>query len=278
MVSGSLAASLLVSAVQADPSLDLPDPVAPEESLAQVAPLKSEELVPEPAPEVPVGEFEVPVKEAVPDEDRTPKDLLGALESDDRSQDWAEDLADAKVLERDELSTTYDVGNGQRATELSSAPVNVQSSSGKWAPALPFVTSAENGDLEVPAHPLKPKFSASSGGDATLIVQRDGYEVTVALAGASSRTVVDGIPSYYVVLGATAILVHNGCGPPRAANYSGSSWGARSKAAAIAKAKQVASRTRGEYRGPCKAGNHCHVDFFNGRGELKHTIHIRWKK
>ncbi|MCK5890402.1 hypothetical protein [Aeromicrobium sp.] len=200
MVSGSLAASLLVSAVQADPSLDLPDPVAPEESLAQVAPLKSEELVAEPAPEVPVGEFEVPVKEAVPDEDRTPKDLLGALESDDRSQDWAEDLADAKVLERDELSTTYDVGNGQRATELSSAPVNVQSSSGKWAPALPF------------------------------------------------------------------------------ANYSGSSWGARSKAAAIAKAKQVASRTRGEYRGPCKAGNHCHVDFFNGRGELKHTIHIRWKK
>jgi RHS repeat-associated protein len=64
---------------------------------------------------------------------------------------------------------------------------------------------------------------------------------------------------------------------PRAPNYSGSSRTARNQNAAKSGASHTANNTCGEFRDLCKSGDHYHVDFKNGKGEVTHTIHFRWR-
>ncbi|MEN9619855.1 MAG: hypothetical protein RL499_48 [Actinomycetota bacterium] len=64
--------------------------------------------------------------------------------------------------------------------------------------------------------------------------------------------------------------------PKKAPNYSASSQTLPTKIAAEAAARQCDRRGPGVFRGLCGAGDHFHVDFYNGKGELKLTIHFRW--
>ncbi len=88
---------------------------------------------------------------------------------------------------------------------------------------------------------------------------------------------VSNLHTYYVAVDGTAVLVHNGCGPKRAANWKGYSYTAATRKAARSKARSMADRTTGKYRGLCSKCDHYHVDFFNGKGEVTKTIHFRWR-
>lgn len=186
--SAVLVAGLLVSVLTSPVRAEVPDPVTPQDALGQVDALESAP-VPEPvAPQTPAGELTAPpVEVEVPP--LTPVDPADVEPQADRETPTADELADAEVVERDEISTTYDMGGGERFTKISPVPANVETEPGVWAPSLPWVASGDAGKLEATRHPLAPTFAAKSGGDSTVTVERDGYEVSVALDGAAAKKV-----------------------------------------------------------------------------------------
>lgn len=183
-----LVAGLLVSVLTSPVRAEVPDPISPQDALGQIEALESAPA-PEPAaPQTPAGELAAPeVEDGAPAV--TPVDPAAVEPQADRETPTAGELADAEVVERDETSTTYDMGGGERFTKLSPTPVNVETSDGQWAPSLSWVASSGSGELKATQHPLSPEFAAKSGGDSTVTVERDGYEVSVALEGAEVKKV-----------------------------------------------------------------------------------------
>lgn len=86
---------------------------------------------------------------------------------------------------------------------------------------------------------------------------------------------VANLHTYFVAVDDGTVLVHNAyC--RYAKNYTKSSRTFKTRREALAEAKQTDKRTRGKFRDTCCG--HYHVDFFNGRGEVTHTIHFRWRR
>ncbi|GAA1754192.1 hypothetical protein [Aeromicrobium alkaliterrae] len=182
-VIGLLISTMLASVVFAAPAP--PEPLTPDDALTMLGVSESEPL-PEPElPQVPTGELVAPTEEAVqPLEPVEPSEAIDPVEVPDRAE-----YSKSKVLDRDETSTTYELENGERVTELSPSPVNVEVSPGGWVPSTPAVSSSADGGLAAPVHPLQPSFAAESGGDSTLTVERGGYVVSIALEGSKARSV-----------------------------------------------------------------------------------------
>ena len=116
-VSAVLVAGLLVVAVTSPVRAEVPDPVTPQDALGQVDALESAPA-PEPvAPQTPAGELVAPVVEdEVPP--LTPVDPVTVEPQAERETPTADELADAEVVERDEISTTYDMGGGKAQPNL----------------------------------------------------------------------------------------------------------------------------------------------------------------
>lgn len=96
----------------------------------------------------------------------------------------------ATVVDRDEFSTTVDVGGGKLKTTLSSEPLNYQTDSGAWKPVdVELETNADgsvgpqsvDGDVAIPESLAQP-----------VELEHDGRSATLRLLGASGDVDVDG--------------------------------------------------------------------------------------
>ncbi|WP_239393880.1 RHS repeat domain-containing protein [Frankia sp. CiP3] len=104
--------------------------------------------------------------------------------------------------------------------------------------------------------------------------------------GFGAAAAVGGLLSVPVAPEATAgrAIYHSGAArfarPARATTYATGGRFYPSRRVAIAAAKRFERRYRARgcavYRGPCAAGNHVHVDVYNGAGKLRYTMHYRW--
>jgi RHS repeat-associated protein len=92
----------------------------------------------------------------------------------------------SEVIKRDEMSTTYDNGDGTLTTQVGHEPLNSKDNSGMWTPVDTFTARDSDGSWSTEAHPLDPVFAQDASDDDAFSVSRGGYEIGFTLLGADS--------------------------------------------------------------------------------------------
>lgn len=105
-------------------------------------------------------------------------------------EDWAAP-DEEKLIDSSEFSNTFDLGDGFRATEISSTPVNYETGSGEWEQIPTSIEPLSDGSWGVPDNPLEPTFAAASDADAVASFSSDGYSLSFTLLGGESSTLED---------------------------------------------------------------------------------------
>ncbi len=90
----------------------------------------------------------------------------------------------AQVVERDEMSTTYQNADDTFTTVFSPTPVHAEVD-GEWVDIQTNVEPESNGSLSQEAHPLQPEFAPTADEAGALSVTRDDYEVSFSLEGSA---------------------------------------------------------------------------------------------
>ena len=125
------------------------------------------------------------------------------------------------------------------------------------------------------------KTRGDGGGGWRDVMPRSGPAVADSLGKGVRRSAATGSSGALRVAGKAGVKRAGKSKKPKwnknTKNPNSGKW-AKSKRAAIAEARQYAKRVGGEYRKPCKGGkaNHCHVDFYDSQGRVKHTRHFSW--
>ncbi len=136
-------------------------------------------------PQVPVGESE-PAKSlpgpAVVDSSTAPAASNAPIDG------TPIDTSGLKVVARTETSTTFERPDGANVKQISSSPINVKGSDGKWAGISTSLQDAD-GVWRVKNHPLSPRFGKGADRDNAVSVSRDGHDVSFSLVGAGAGRV-----------------------------------------------------------------------------------------
>lgn len=96
----------------------------------------------------------------------------------------------AVVVDRDEFSTTVDLGGGKRSTTLSSEPLNFESDSGVWQPVDLELAREGDGDLHPGA--VEGDVAIPRSLSEPVELEHDGRSVTFRLLGASGDADIEG--------------------------------------------------------------------------------------
>ncbi|QWL29453.1 PA14 domain-containing protein [Rathayibacter toxicus] len=130
-------------------------------------------------PHVPVGEAAAPAQHSpAPSPDMEKSDDIGAF-----------DAATAKVIGRDEFTTTYTFGD-KKVSDVSLTPSAVKNDAGDWVPVETELKTTGPaawlglGGAEVEQHPLEPVFAEHADDAAVMSLSREGHSVGFALRGA----------------------------------------------------------------------------------------------
>lgn len=184
----AVAALALVAGLSAplEAQADEPGPLTLGEKLGRIPDLDSPDVEATVDPQVPEGDFEEAVEEAEEPDPAVGGGELPATESEPEERPSLEGLSSADVVARDEMSTTYDVGDGRRVTEVSATPINVEAAPGRFVEASPLLLAEDSGGWAAGQHPLSPELADRADADSTVSVERGGYEVKFGLEGSRS--------------------------------------------------------------------------------------------
>lgn len=105
------------------------------------------------------------------------------------------DIAGAKVLSRDEFTTTFQKSDGTKVTEVSPTPINLLQD-GSWAESSTTLRPDDStGGLSVDQNLLHPKLKDDAASDGVLSVEQNGYTVSYTLQGAARSNLKRPLPS-----------------------------------------------------------------------------------
>lgn len=135
-------------------------------------------------PTVPEGDF--PAATPLPGEPKTVLDPAPQGKTAVHAE--RVDTSGLKVVGRSEESTTFERADGMRVQQISSSPINVKNSAGKWVEINTSLEEA-NGTWRVKDHPLSPMFGKGADSDKAVSVSRDGHDVSFSLMGAGAGRV-----------------------------------------------------------------------------------------
>ncbi|MTH66991.1 hypothetical protein, partial [Agromyces bracchium] len=177
------------------------DPVAAPsvEELVGLPPAQSEESAEAavaaitPEPELAEGDFEPDVLTGAAVEE--PATVEPPAEVEAPKPGDAGFPGESQVVSRSEFSTTYDMGGGERFTQVSVAPANVRVG-GKWLPIQTAVAGTGFwsflgfGGGEVSQHPLAPVFAETASDAGVFSVDAGGQRVSFTLEDAGGSKLV----------------------------------------------------------------------------------------
>lgn len=192
----------LVQPAVADDSVE-PVEAPTVEELVELPPAQSEGSAEDaveavtPEPTLEEGDFEpdVPSAAPTPDDEATdePVEAEGPALSDPADVPMPGDSdfpAESAIISRSEFGNTYDMGEGERLTQVSLAPLNMRVD-GKWRPIKTEVSGRGFwsflgvGGAEVAQHPLAPQFKETASDAGVFSVDAGGQRVSFTLEDAA---------------------------------------------------------------------------------------------
>lgn len=121
-----------------------------------------------------------PVRGSVPRESTLNADTA------DESAAAPEDLSGAKVVDRDDYTTTFQRPDGSNVTEISPTPINLLQN-GEWQESKTQLAPDSSTDgMSVKQNILHPQLADEASADGVLSVEQSGYTVSYTLEGAAA--------------------------------------------------------------------------------------------
>ncbi|GAB7304519.1 hypothetical protein MAFF212519_23980 [Clavibacter michiganensis] len=102
-------------------------------------------------------------------------------------EDLAGETGDLPVVERDELSTTYERKDGSQIRQVSMDPINLETDRG-WREISTELEKTPEGGWAVEEHPLAPEFQPNANAQNAVTVTGDGHAVGFTLEGVGNGT------------------------------------------------------------------------------------------